>query len=142
MQFGGYILVDTVVAAVARARHTHPNPPIIISYPPLQPNNYETTIGRCDSPAFVGLFYLSSNHIKFTYLIKEIKLKELNNQIMFGCVVIGITLSIIDIYLAQKILVHEGSGRGLIAISTGGFCGYFCINRIAKFHKNSDKDSK
>jgi len=24
------------------------------------------------SPAFVGLFYLSANHIKFTYLIKEI----------------------------------------------------------------------
>jgi len=24
-------------------------------------------------PAFVGLFYLSANHIKFTYLIKEIK---------------------------------------------------------------------
>ena len=23
-------------------------------------------------PAFVGLFYLSANHIKFTYLIKEI----------------------------------------------------------------------
>ena len=94
------------------------------------------------SPAFVGLFYLSAKHIKFTYLIKEIKLKELNNQIMFGCVVIGITLSIIDIYLAQKILVHEGAGRGLIAITTGGFCGYFCINRIAKFHKNSDKESE
>jgi len=26
------------------------------------------------SPAFVGLFYLSANHIKFTYLIKESKL--------------------------------------------------------------------
>jgi len=25
------------------------------------------------SPAFVGLFYLSANHIKFIYLIKEIK---------------------------------------------------------------------
>ena len=25
-------------------------------------------------PAFVGLFYLSANHIKFTYLIKEIKM--------------------------------------------------------------------
>jgi len=24
-------------------------------------------------PAFVGLFYLSVNHIKFTYLIKELK---------------------------------------------------------------------
>ena len=24
------------------------------------------------SPAFVGLFYLQANHIKFTYLIKEI----------------------------------------------------------------------
>ena len=24
------------------------------------------------SPAFVGLFYFSANHIKFTYLIKEI----------------------------------------------------------------------
>ena len=23
------------------------------------------------SPAFVGLFYLSANHIKFTYLIKD-----------------------------------------------------------------------
>ena len=90
----------------------------------------------------MGLFYLSAIHIKFTYLIKEIKLKELNNQIMFGCVVIGITLSIIDIFLAQKILVHEGAGRGLIAITTGGFCGFFCINRIAKFHKNSDKESE
>ena len=27
----------------------------------------------CMSPAFVGLFYLSAKHIKFTYLIKEIK---------------------------------------------------------------------
>jgi len=26
-----------------------------------------------DCPAFVGFFYLSANHIKFTYLIKEIK---------------------------------------------------------------------
>ena len=24
-----------------------------------------------ESPAFVGLFYLSANHIKFTYLIKD-----------------------------------------------------------------------
>ena len=71
MQFKGYILRDTVVAAIERARHTHPYPHIIISYPPLQPHNYETTIGRCDISAFVGLFYLSANHIKFTYLIKD-----------------------------------------------------------------------
>ena len=44
MQFGGHKLVDTVVGTVARV-----------------------------SPAFFGLFYLSANYIKFTYLIKEIK---------------------------------------------------------------------
>ena len=69
-------------------------------------------------------------------------MKKLNNQIMFGCVIIGITFSIIDIYLSENILVHEGAGTGIMAIATGGFCGLFCINRIAKFQKNSDEKTE
>ena len=69
-------------------------------------------------------------------------MKKLNNQIMWGCVIIGITWSIIDIYLAENILVHEGAGRGIMAIATGSFCGIFCINRITKFQENSDKESE
>ena len=69
-------------------------------------------------------------------------MKKLNNQISFGCIIIGITLSFIDIFVAEKILTHEGAGRGIMAITTGGFCAIFCINRITKFQKNSDKASE
>ena len=69
-------------------------------------------------------------------------MKKLNNQIMWGCLIIGIIWSIIDIYLAENILVHKGAGRGIMAIATGGFCGAFCINRITKFQENSDKESE
>ena len=69
-------------------------------------------------------------------------MKKLNNQIMFGCVIIGITFCIIDIYLSEKILVHEGAGTGIMNNVTGLFCGLFCINRFAKFQKNSDKASE
>ena len=41
IQFKGYILRDTVVETIEGAMHTHPYPHIIISHPPLQPNNYE-----------------------------------------------------------------------------------------------------
>ena len=69
-------------------------------------------------------------------------MEELNNQIMFGCVIIGIALSIIDIYVAENILIHEGAGRGIMAITTGGFCGIFCMARITKFKESSDKESE
>ena len=35
-----------------------------------------------NSPAFVGLFYLSANHIKFTYLIKENKMKDIKSYVI------------------------------------------------------------
>ena len=41
MHIKGYILRDTVVETIEGAMHTHPYPHIIISHPPLQPNNYE-----------------------------------------------------------------------------------------------------
>jgi hypothetical protein len=34
------------------------------------------------SPAFVELFYLSANHIKFTYLIKENKMKDIKSYVI------------------------------------------------------------
>ena len=69
-------------------------------------------------------------------------MKELTNQIMWGCTIIGIALGIIDIYIGEHILIHEGAGKGIMAIATGIFCGIFCVNRITKFQENSDKESE
>ena len=41
IQFGGYILVDTVVETNARVRHTTPQLEMFIYHSPLKPNNYE-----------------------------------------------------------------------------------------------------
>ena len=55
---------------------------------------------------------------------------------MFGCVVIGITLSIIDIYFAENILVYQGSGRDIMAITTRGFCSIFIKIELKYFTRS------
>ena len=50
------------------------------------------------SPAFVGLFYLSANHIKFTYLIKEIKMKKI---LIIALLIVGCAPKIKNSYVGM-----------------------------------------
>jgi len=69
-------------------------------------------------------------------------MKKLTNQIVWGCTIIGIAVGFIDIYIGEHILTHEGAAKGILCITTGIFCGIFCVNRITKFQENSDKESE
>ena len=65
------------------------------------------------SPAFVGLFYLSANHIKFTYLIKEIimenKKDKREENVFVGFMFLGMGIG----YFMDNFLVGMFIGMGL-----------------------------
>jgi len=69
-------------------------------------------------------------------------MKVLTNQITWGCLIIGITLGILDIYVGEKVVTNEGAGRGRMAIAVGLFCGMYCINRITKSKDNFNEESE